>query len=271
MFRTVKHMTKTNSTAAKGHHSIRRWTSNQPGAWVLALSPALGGLLVGRGGWMAVWLVALWALCYCVQFTAARWFKSHFRRTYIAPAFIYSAVLAATGIPFVILHPTILWWAPWMAVLVALSWLAAYRREERSLWSSLTVVAASSTMALVVYQYSSATAHSTNISDDLLHTGVPLAVAFLAMQIASVLFVKTMIRERGSLSYFVASVSWCVIIAFAGWCWYWQWGVLGLLLIIKAVIFPMIDRQRRLRPIVAGIAESVGAVVGFVLIVWPLM
>lgn len=83
-----------------------------------------------------VWLFAAWVLCYCVQFSAARWFKSRFARRWMPPTIVYSAALCVVGLPFVIMRPGALRWAPSFVVLARLSFLAAWLRRERSLWGN---------------------------------------------------------------------------------------------------------------------------------------
>lgn len=263
----------------------------------MAMSPALAGLALGRGGWWAAWLTALWALCYCVEYTGARWFKSRFKRTWLAPFVAYCAVLAAAGIPFVALCPGVLRWAVWFTVLAAVAMLGAYLRRERSLWSNAAQVLAASSMAAVVYSFSDgvpeaerwAVRHiastgtgAANVAATadfgvnlwpayaISSVGLLAAAAFACMQFASVLFVKTMIRHRGEPAYYGASIGWCVLAAFAGFLVSPTLGILGLLLAAKATVAPPMAIRRNARPIVAGVLEAVSAVIGWVLIVWAL-
>lgn len=99
---------------------------------------ALAALALLTGGVNAdtVWLFAAWVLCYCVQFSAARWFKSRFARRWMPPTIVYSAALCVVGLPFVIMRPGSLRWAPSFVVLAGLSFLAAWLRRECSLWGN---------------------------------------------------------------------------------------------------------------------------------------
>ena len=68
---------------------------------------------VYRGfAWTPWWLLICWLLCYCVQFSAARWFKSHGAHCWMLQPLVYCIVLCAVGLPFVVLHPGILALAP---------------------------------------------------------------------------------------------------------------------------------------------------------------
>lgn len=79
---------------------------------MMVLSPAVAGIVVAwayRGfAWTPWWLLICWLLCYCVQFSAARWFKSHGARRWMLQPLVYCIVLCAVGLPFVVLHPGIL-------------------------------------------------------------------------------------------------------------------------------------------------------------------
>ena len=96
-----------------GNNSIRKrlrtWLPNQPGAVMMAMTPALGGDIasVAYDGFSAApwWLTACWLLCYCVQFSAARWFKSRGSRRWLRQPLVYCAILCAVGVPFVATHP----------------------------------------------------------------------------------------------------------------------------------------------------------------------
>lgn len=130
--------------------SVRDWRSNEPGAWVIVLMPALSAFLVSGPTWNSVWLLVLWCLCYCVQFSAARWAKSHGRARYRMPMLVYAALLVCAGLPFVFRFPGMLWWAPIYCVLCAGSLICAWRRREHSIPANICAVLASSTMAIPV-------------------------------------------------------------------------------------------------------------------------
>ena len=78
----------------------------------MALLPALSGMVVGGVDGGRLWLTGAWLLCYCVQFTAARWLRSRFQRRYLPPVLTYAALLAIAGVPLLAMHPLILVWAP---------------------------------------------------------------------------------------------------------------------------------------------------------------
>ena len=117
----------------------RDWFDNQPGAWVMVMLPAAAGFIIGGPNLDTLWLLAIWALCYCVQFSAAHWFKAHFSHRYLPPMIAYTVALTVIGLPFLITHTGILRWAPLYIVLVALSMLSSWLRKERSLWGNRVI------------------------------------------------------------------------------------------------------------------------------------
>lgn len=255
---------------------MRDWLADQSGAWVMALFPALAGLIVGssQAGRIAldgIWLFVCWTLCYCMEFTAARWLKSRGARRYLPPVIGYGAALALVGVPFVALHPAILVWAPVFALLAALEFAAAWLRRERTLWGNAVAVAAASLMAAVVYDYSAQTTPAWLPSA----TGLSLCAVFAVVEFGSVLFVKTMIRERGNRRYLAASWLWHIALPVCVAIWQpthgWPWLLAAAMaLLVRALAMPLIARHRRIKPLVTGAVEAVANIMAFigVLLAW---
>ena len=66
----------------------------------MVMLPAVAGFFIGGPNLDTLWLLATWAVCYCVQFSAAHWFKAHFSRRYLPPMLTYAVAL------IVIVDPT---------------------------------------------------------------------------------------------------------------------------------------------------------------------
>ncbi|MBW3078601.1 YwiC-like family protein [Bifidobacterium simiiventris] len=264
----------TRSAPNHRHTTPRDWIPDQPGAWAMAILPTLAGMIVGGANTATVWLLIAWILCYCVQFTAARWLKSRFARRYLPPTVIYTVLLAAIGLPFVALHPTILWWAPLYIALAGLSFAAAWLRRERTLWGNAVAILAACTMAMVVGSFGNHAADARIPA--LANGGLPAAVVFLLAQFGSVLFVKTMIRERGNAGYLWASWIWHGVLLAAA---FGLWGLLGFgrlfamltitcaWLMMRAVAMPLVARRRAVRPIAVGLVEMVSSLLVFAAVV----
>lgn len=259
--------------------SRRDWLSNEPGAWAIVLMPTLSALFTCGPTLALCWVAVAWACCYCVQFSAARWFKSRFRTRYAAPTLTYLGALAAIGVPFVVLHPGVLRWAPLYIVLTAGSMLGAWMRREHSLWANACAVLASSAMPLVMQPYGAHATYAMQLAGDTLpsvHNWFPagtfaqpaltLSLAYAAMLGGSVLFVKTMIREQGNRAYLAASWIWHIAICAVGFAVSPWLGAAGALLLLRAIGLPLIARVRRVPAKYTGITECVASTLCFVLI-----
>lgn len=70
LLRTIRCDTMTDMTSRR--KTLKRdWFDNQPGAWVMVMLPAVAGFFIGGPNLDTLWLLATWAVCYCVQFSAA--------------------------------------------------------------------------------------------------------------------------------------------------------------------------------------------------------
>ena len=204
-------------------------------------------------------------LCYCVQFSAARWFASHGARRWLMQPVAYCVILCAAGLPFVIAHPSILVWAPVMAALAAVSFVAAWKREERSLWSNAAAVCASCLLAALTFGYGCAGASDIPCIG---RKGLLLSCVCGMVQFGSVLFVKTMIRERGSRAYVIASWGWhTAVLAAAVYEGNAMLVLLGMLLLVRAVATPIVAMRHAVRPLHTGLVELATSALSLILIV----
>ncbi|KFI46031.1 YwiC-like protein [Bifidobacterium bohemicum] len=333
--------------AKNTRHHVKLWIPDQPGAWTMALLPAVGGVCVGGPSWRNCWMLAAWALCYCLDFTAARWLavRSHEAgrspanlqlranqvprsdppsnhttgtpsmlphsrsRAFLTPVLVYAFLVAAVGLPLLALTPELLWYAVPFAALATLSLLAAWRRQERTLWGNAVSVLAAGCITLVATAIGNSNyPHNAGlwpifglVHDDTDILGSPLlpvngiiaAVAFILTEYASVLFVKTMIREHGNKKYYILSLTYhltlfaltSVYIGFkapiglialharptglpaskldpiAGRLWLGA----ALILLLRAVFLPL--TRKRLKPLHIGIVEIFTSLMNFVCIV----
>ncbi|WP_314688668.1 YwiC-like family protein [uncultured Bifidobacterium sp.] len=257
----------------------RLWTSTQPGAWMMVLAPGLAGTIIAAvlasrfgssasvasgsspsvfGVWLQdLWLLIAWALCYCVQFTAARWLVSRRVHRYLTPMLVFGGATVVVGLPFVILHPAILWWAPVYLVLAGLTLRAAYIHQERSLWANAADVLAASLIGAIAGSAAAGFRPS-----GIPRAAIMAAAAFLMVEYGSALFVKTMIRGFGDPRYHFLSVIWHTAMAIAAFLVQPLWGAIAVVLLMRATMLPM--RSERVRPLYIGIGEGVVLSVAFV-------
>ncbi|MCL3863174.1 YwiC-like family protein [Actinotalea sp. K2] len=158
--------------------------------------PVVVGALRGGPAWSHLLLLVSWLAAYLAFYATGLWLRSRRRARYLPPVRAYALVTAALGGALLVLEPGLLAWAPVYLPLLALSlWLSA-RRQDRSVLSGMLTVTAAGLMAVV------AQGLGTRGDDDAWWVAAVLVTYFAG----TVLYVKTMIRERGSRPVYRASV-----------------------------------------------------------------
>lgn len=178
---------------------------NQHGAWAMLVVPCLMGLiwagLEHQFRFSMVLLSVTWLLGYFTFFATTQWLKSR-RKPRFRPAMLtYGAITAGCGLVLLLLEPH--WWS-WALVfgpLTAIGLLLVVKKRERSVASGLVTVLAACLLPMVVG------------SRGVLHLGgvpelVVVTLVCFGYFFGTVLYVKTIIRERGSAAWVVASVGW---------------------------------------------------------------
>jgi len=234
------------------------WVPDQHGAWAMLTLPVVVGVWLGGPAWVHLSLAAFWLVGYLAFYAAGRWLRSRRRRRELPPVVVYGTAALPLGLVTLVLAPQLLRWVPVYLPLLAISlWLTA-RGAERSLTNDAVTVLAACLMAPVAVDAVGGADRG------------PVWVAFgvlLAYFLGTVLYVKTMIRERGRPGYVRASVayhlagaagaSWLVA---TGWQSWWLVAV-WVLLAGRAALGPTVNRRRTrpLRPVVVGIGEIVAS------------
>ena len=171
------------------------WVPRQHGAWAMLVLPLLVGAVHAGPRWWHLLLAAAWAVGYLAFHAAGLWLRSRRKARYVAPLRAYGLLALALGGSAILLEPTVLVWAPLYAVLLTVSLVLSWHRADRSLSNGLVTVLATSAMTLVA---------QAPASPDLVAWW--LAGALAAYFAGSVLYVKTMIRERGNRRMYATSV-----------------------------------------------------------------
>ena len=180
------------------------WVPRQHGAWAMLALPLVVGAVHAGVRWWHLLLAAAWALGYLAFHAAGLWLRAHGRSRYFPPVRAYGLLAVLVGGAAIAAEPGVLVWAPLYAVLLAVSLALSWHREDRSLTNGLVTVLATSVMALV--------AQAPGSPDPVAWW---IAGALAAYFAGTVLYVKTMIRERGNRPVYVASVVFHVLAAAA--------------------------------------------------------
>lgn len=175
----------------------RQFIPPQHGAWAMLLLPWLVGILAAGPRWSHLPLLGAWLSGYLCSYYALQAVKTGRVRRFRAQLLSYATPTVLLGALVLVLHPRLLWYAPGYALLLAVNAWYARRRDDRALLNDLASVVQSCLMVFVC-----ATVAGTPVEH--------LRTEFLAVTgyfTGTVLYVKTMIRERGHRGYRRASVA----------------------------------------------------------------
>ncbi|MGW6225716.1 YwiC-like family protein [Cellulosimicrobium cellulans] len=240
------------------------WVPNQHGAWPMLLLPFVVGTVRGiqDAGFrpVTVALGALWLVGYLAYFAAGLWLKSRRRARYRRPMLTYGAVAAPLGLVVLVLDPALALWAPVFVPFLALGLWASAQRTERSVAAGGAMTVAASLMTVVAYAASRPPGTPVLVVPAEVWLVAALLLAYL---FGTVLYVKTMIRERGVRSYVVASVAYHAGVTVAAGVlavvhdpsWWWATAFLAAVT-MRAAVLP----GRPLSPKAVGIGEIVATV-----------
>lgn len=244
--------TTVDDAVPRGRRSRRRrgpgWVPNQHGAWAMLVVPVVvGAAAVGPTWWHGLLLVT-WLVAYLAFYATGLWLRARRRPRYLPPVRAYGVATALLGVVLLVTEPGLLRWGVAYGPLLAVSlWLSA-RRQDRSLVSGLVTVAAACLMTVVA--------------------GGPWVAAgiLFAYFAGTVLYVKTMIRERGSRPMLVASVgAHAAATVLVGLVSPWLAGLFGLLT-VRAVVVPLVWPRATPRAIGFGeVAASLAVTVAVAL------
>ncbi|ASN79691.1 YwiC-like family protein [Deinococcus ficus] len=239
------------------------WMPRQHGAWAMLFLPYLVGVTLlaqGSGVPAFAWpLLPAWLFGYFAFNALTLWLKSGRKPLYLRPALTYGAVSGVLGGLTLALAPHLLGWALAFAPLLGVGlWRAAHRDDASLLARGSAVVAACLLTAVM----------TTGGPLDALR--LPLTarptlatLALWAYFLGTLLYVKTMIRERGEAAYLTLSVgAHAALFALA------LWGALTgvvpaafpaffLLTTVRAAVMPRLEgwRGRRVTPKQVGLTE----------------
>ena len=189
------------------------WVPQQHGAWAMLVAPPVVGAIVVGPRWQHGLLLAVWLVGFCAYNAAGLWLKARRRPRWLPPVRAYGVATALLGIALVATAPSLVTWAVAYAPLLAASLTYSARRQERSLANDLVTVLAAGLMTVVAAGVPAAAGQAVWAAgtwswfpgaDDA--RAWVLAATFVAYFAGTVLYVKTMIRERGNRSMLRSSV-----------------------------------------------------------------
>lgn len=245
---------------ARGGARRSGWLPRQHGAWAIVAVPSLVGMVLaaaaGEFGWWQPAIFLTWVLGYFAFNACSGLVKAPARRrsSWYPAAVSYSlAALAAGLLSGVGAGWSLLGWLAGFLPLAGIGLGLARRRRERSLAGGLLTVLAGCAMVLVMRfpdPWSLAAAPDRWL-------GVTLTLLLFGYFGGSVFYVKTMIRERGSRGWLVASLLWhgCWL----GLAWWLGagsgWVIFFAALAGRAWYLPLRARRGPVPPLTVGLGE----------------
>ena len=213
----------------------------------MLLVPFALGTTLGGWTWAAGLLLAAWLLAYLDSYYVSQYLRANRKQRFLAPIRVYTLLLVpVAGI--------LLYLQPWLAIaalaFVPFSLVTAYYSHAgrpRALPSGLASVTQACLMAPLAYAFGG--------GDDGAVAASVFAVTWLYF-IGVLLYVKTVIRERGDPTYLRVSIAFHLV-ALAAALWINPWFALPFALYLtRALVIP----QRTLRPGQIGAIEIVNSI-----------
>jgi hypothetical protein len=226
--------------------TVRQFVPPQHGAWAMLLVPYVAGVLATGLRWAHLPLLGAWLAGYLLSYYALLTVKTRRPGRVRAQLLLYGSVTAVLGGLVCIAAPRVLTYGPAYAALLAVNAAYAYRRRERALLNDLASVAQSCLMVFVVATVAGVA--PARVAD--------VFVAVLLYFAGTVLYVKTMIRERDSAGYYRASVAYHAVALAVAAVVAWPLGVVFGVLLARAWALP----RRGLTPKQVGLIEIAACV-----------
>lgn len=253
-------MTPAPARAAARRRPGPGWVPRQHGAWAMLVVPPVVGATLGGWRWVHALLLVAWLVAYLAYHAAGLWLKARRRARYRPPVVAYGAAAGVLGVALVVAAPHLLAWAPVLAPLLAVSLWASVRRADRSWWNDAVTVLAACLMAPVAASLGSGATGPAGAPSSGLTPDVLLATAvLLAYLLGTVVYVKSMIRERDDPRVRRASVVYHAGAAAAGAAVHPLLLAVGLALTVRAALVPV--RWPRATPAALGAGEIVATAV----------
>lgn len=170
---------------------------NQHGAWAMLAVPLIFGTFAGGAAPLHIWLAAAWLLAYFASFFLLQFLKTKNRR-FQKPLVIYGTLLLPAAVVLLTAKPEMAWFAFAFLPLFAVNAYYAKRNRERSLANDIVAVVQFSLILLLSYSIGGGQDWTLALS---------LFLFNILYFVGTVLYIKTMIREKNNPVYYRASVA----------------------------------------------------------------
>ena len=231
----------------------------------MLIVPFTVGALDAGPSWGHLPLLFTWLAGYFAFFAAGLWLRSRGKRRYWPPVRTYAVLTVVLGLVVIAVKPDALRWAVVFLPLLALSLWCSWRRLDRSLLNDGVTVLAACLITVVVAGFGErlvepVTPSLTGLAwlpgADQVRPWV-LAGLLLAYFVGTVLYVKTMIRDRGDAGRYRLSVTYHVAVCVPAVILSPWLGALFAAFAVRAAVVP--KRWRGLSTAKIGVGEIVAS------------
>ncbi len=237
----------------------------------MVLAPVVAGSVMAGFHWWHPLLIVAWAAAY-LAFMALRerLSRRRDRRAFLLPLAVWSLVALLIAVGLLVWCPALAWWAIPLVVLGGGGLALIVAGRERTVLNDALLIAASCLMAPLALTASGlGPLDWSGFVQAVARPGAWLLAAVLAGYFwGTILYVKTMIRQRGRPLWYAASVVYHALIAAAAFLLSPWLGLVGLLLLARAAIVPRCFPGAR--PPQIGAGEIVATLVVTVAACWTL-
>ena len=222
------------------------WVPNQHGAWAMLTVPLVVGAIRSGLTWEHLLLLVAWFSAYFAFYATGLWLKSRRKARYRPPVIAYAVSTAALGLPLIAWHPELVRWAVVFGPLLLVSLGYSVRRDDRAILNDLLTTGAAAVMVVVAGGLGRLGTAPSDLGDlgaawfpgggdpDLWRITLVVFLYFAG----TAFYVKTMIRERGSRGWLIASVAWhALTLAVAVLAWPTAAWLMAIAL-VRAVVVP---------------------------------
>lgn len=233
----------------------RTWIPNQHGAWAMLIAPvAVGALAGGPNPWHLA-LLLCWLAAFCLNFFASLSIKSRKPKRYARQLLAYAIAVAVFGIPLVVHDVNVLRMLVAAVPAFAVNIGFVLRRNERAWVNDVVGVALAGVVGFGAFLLGSKPDNDAHA----FHAVLAVCLYF----VGTVVYVKTLIRERGSKGWLQTSYAYHgVLLALTvagGW---WVAAVVASLLLARAIVVPgrgWTPKRVGLTEIIATLAVAIAA------------
>ncbi|TKJ92758.1 hypothetical protein PaeCFBP13512_05235 [Paenibacillus sp. CFBP13512] len=230
---------------------MNRYIPNQHGAWVMLILPFLFGLVAFGGHSLHILLFISWLLLYLLSFPLLQWIKTGKAYKYRQPALVYAGLSIPVLSLLLIYQPDLIGYGIFLGICFVLNMYYARTRNERALINDIIAIVMFCSFIYPVMYIGRTT------DWQLATTLFLIAVLYF---VGTALYVKTMLRERGNVHYYIGSIFYHIVI-----CGLVSWMNIGLiisfaLLLLRSIILPHFNLKSKH----VGIIEICFAVVLYI-------